>query len=70
MLCIVYIDFGKLLSSFGEMLLESDFMLFGIMGIKDLICFEIVEAVRLLRGAGVTVCMVIGDNVIIVEVIV
>lgn len=68
-LCIAYTDLGKSPSSLGETPPESDLTLLGIMGIKDPIRPETAEAVRLLRGAGVTVRMVTGDNAITAEAI-
>jgi P-type Ca2+ transporter type 2C len=41
---------------------ESDLTFLGVVGIKDPIRPETVEAVRLLKGAGVSVRMVTGDN--------
>jgi len=43
---------------------EENLTLLGIVGIKDPIRVETAEAVRLLRGAGVTVRMVTGDNAV------
>jgi P-type Ca2+ transporter type 2C len=43
---------------------EENLTLLGIVGIKDPIRVETAEAIRLLRGAGVTVRMVTGDNAV------
>lgn len=42
----------------------------GMVGIKDFFCFGVFEVVRDCQWVGVVVCMVIGDNRLIVEVIV
>ncbi|CAL55369.1 Cation-transporting P-type ATPase, C-terminal [Ostreococcus tauri] len=68
-LCIAYNDLSKAPSALGDNPPESDLILLGIMGIKDPIRPETAEAVRLLRGAGVTVRMVTGDNAITAEAI-
>ena len=48
---------------------EDNLTLLGIVGIKDPIRPETAEAVRLLRGAGVVVRMVTGDNVLTAQAI-
>jgi Ca2+-transporting ATPase len=68
-LCIAYTDLSKAPQSLGEEAPEKDLILLGIMGIKDPIRPETAEAVKLLRGAGVTVRMVTGDNAITAEAI-
>ena len=68
-LCIAYSDIAKAPSTLGDNPPESDLVLLGIVGIKDPIRPETAEAVRLLRGAGVTVRMVTGDNAITAEAI-
>lgn len=68
-LSIAYTDISKAPSALGDVAPERDLTLLGIMGIKDPIRPETAEAVRLLRGAGVTVRMVTGDNAITAEAI-
>lgn len=49
---------------FWDMAPETDLTLLGVVGIKDPVRPETLEAVRLLKGAGVNVRMVTGDNVL------
>lgn len=72
-LCIAYTDLDGTLAS-GALGDEDDppeesLTLLGIVGIKDPIRPETAEAVRLLRGAGVVVRMVTGDNALTAEAI-
>ena len=61
-LCIAYVDLSKAPNPDKEDAPESQMTLLAIVGIKDPIRPETAGAVRLLRGAGVTVRMVTGDN--------
>lgn len=49
---------------FWDVAPEKDLTLLGVVGIKDPVRPETLEAVRLLKGAGVNVRMVTGDNVL------
>lgn len=68
-LCIAYMDTPTAPNKLGETAPERDLTLLAITGIKDPIRPETAEAVALLRGAGVTVRMVTGDNAITAEAI-
>ena len=62
-LCLAYVDLKLAPSALSEdEPHEENLTLLGIVGIKDPIRPETAEAVKLLRGAGVTVRMVTGDN--------
>ena len=63
-LCIAYVDLKTAPGALPEDAPEENLTLLGIVGIKDPIRPETREAVRLLRGAGVVVRMVTGDNVL------
>jgi Ca2+-transporting ATPase len=64
-LAIAYVDLNVDPSKLDpEKPREENLTLLGIVGIKDPIRVETAEAVRLLRGAGVTVRMVTGDNAV------
>ena len=69
-LCIAYVDLKTDPSALPEEPPEENFTLLGIVGIKDPIRPETAEAVRLLRGAGVVVRMVTGDNALTAQAIV
>eukprot|EP00227_Mantoniella_beaufortii_P012466 CAMPEP_0197604122 /NCGR_PEP_ID=MMETSP1326-20131121/40572_1 /TAXON_ID=1155430 /ORGANISM="Genus nov. species nov., Strain RCC2288" /LENGTH=1101 /DNA_ID=CAMNT_0043171735 /DNA_START=206 /DNA_END=3511 /DNA_ORIENTATION=+ len=70
-LCIAYVDLAN--TAPGELkedeAPEENLTLLGVVGIKDPIRPETAEAVALLRGAGVTVRMVTGDNALTAEAI-
>jgi len=68
-LCIAYTDTATSATKLGDEPPERDLILLAITGIKDPIRPETAEAVALLRGAGVTVRMVTGDNAITAEAI-
>jgi Ca2+-transporting ATPase len=68
-LCIAYVDFNTAPNALPEEAPEGNLTLIGIVGIKDPIRPETAEAVRLLRGAGVVVRMVTGDNVLTAQAI-
>jgi Ca2+-transporting ATPase len=68
-LCVAYVDLNASPSALPEEPPEDNLTLLGIVGIKDPIRPETAEAVRLLRGAGVVVRMVTGDNVLTAQAI-
>ena len=68
-LCVAYVDLNTSPSALPEEPPEDNLTLLGIVGIKDPIRPETAEAVRLLRGAGVVVRMVTGDNVLTAQAI-
>ena len=68
-LCIAYVDLKTDPSALSEEPPEENLTLLGIVGIKDPIRPETAEAVRLLRGAGVVVRMVTGDNALTAQAI-
>jgi len=62
LLCMVDVDHAGDDELFWTEAPERDMTLIGVVGIKDPVRPETKEAVKLLRGAGVTVRMVTGDN--------
>ena len=68
-LCIAYVDMKMDPGKLPEEPPEENLTLLGIVGIKDPIRPETAEAVRLLRGAGVVVRMVTGDNALTAQAI-
>ena len=64
-LAIAYVDLNIDPSKLDpEKPMEENLTLLGIVGIKDPIRVETADAIKLLRGAGVTVRMVTGDNAV------
>lgn len=64
LICYVDVEHSNDDEAFWSCAPEQNMILVGVVGIKDPVRPETAEAVRLLKGAGVTVRMVTGDNVL------